>query len=80
VIILGWAGGFAPTPFRVAVGQIASAYYFLHFLVILPWISRVEKPLPLPDSISSSVLGGDVVEAAPVAQKKPRRGSVATAG
>ena len=80
VIVRGWAGGCAPTPFRVAVGQVASAYYFLHFLVILPWISRIETPLPLPDSISSSVLHGEVAEAAPLGQKKPRRGSVATAG
>ena len=80
VLILGYVGGAPLNWWRTALGQAASAYYFLHFLVILPWISRVEKPLPLPDSISSCVLGGDVVEAAPVAQKKPRRGSVATAG
>jgi ubiquinol-cytochrome c reductase cytochrome b subunit len=62
----------------VAVSQIASAYYFLHFLVILPLVSRFETPLPLPSSISESVLHGEKAEAAP-AGSAPRGGSVATA-
>ena len=45
VLVLGWAGGVAPTPMRVALGQAATIYYFLHFLVILPIISTFETPL-----------------------------------
>jgi ubiquinol-cytochrome c reductase cytochrome b subunit len=41
----------------VLIGQFASIYYFLHFLVILPIISVIERPLPLPRSITESVLG-----------------------
>src|SRR6185437_14721464 len=37
VLVLGWVGGSPVKPLTVAVGQIAAAYYFLHFLVILPW-------------------------------------------
>ena len=66
--------------FRAALGQAASAYYFLHFLVILPLVSAFETPLPLPSSISESVLHGEAEEAAPAGQKKPRRGATATAG
>src|SRR5205085_5075426 len=40
VIVLGYCGGGAPTPLRAALGQISAAYYFLHFLVILPLVSR----------------------------------------
>src|ERR671920_503667 len=36
VIILGYIGGAEINAFNVALGQAASAYYFLHFLVILP--------------------------------------------
>ena len=43
----------------VMLSQIATAYYFLHFLVILPIISSVEKPEPLPYSITEAVLGSD---------------------
>jgi len=79
VVALGWAGGGAPTPFRNAIGQISAAYYFLHFLVILPLVSRFETTLPLPKSISESVLHGEEAEAAPAGQTRKRGGSVATA-
>ncbi len=77
VIVLGWAGGGAPTPFRNAVGQISAAYYFLHFLVILPLVSAFETPLPLPRSITDSVLHGEAAESTPVGARKPRGGSAA---
>ena len=38
----------------VALSQIATAYYFAHFLIILPLVSKFERPLPLPNSISES--------------------------
>ena len=78
VIILGWAGGGAPTPMRNVISQLAAAYYFLHFLVILPLVSAFETPLPLPRSISDSVLHGEEAEAAP-AGSRPRRTKAATA-
>jgi len=65
VIVLGWAGGGAPNPMRNVISQLAAAYYFLHFLVILPLVSAFETPLPLPRSISDSVLHGEEAEAAP---------------
>ncbi|HLO19639.1 MAG TPA: cytochrome b/b6 [Sphingomicrobium sp.] len=78
VIVLGWAGGGAPNPVRNVISQLAAAYYFLHFLVILPLVSAFETPLPLPRSISDSVLHGEEAEAAPVGAK-PRRTRAATA-
>ena len=33
VIILGYVGGAPISPSRIALGQAAAAYYFLHFLV-----------------------------------------------
>ena len=65
VALLGWAGGSVPTATVVAVSQIATAYYFLHFLVILPLISKIERPLPLPNSISTSPMHGEARESAP---------------
>jgi ubiquinol-cytochrome c reductase cytochrome b subunit len=79
VVILGYVGGAPISPFRIALGQAAAAYYFLHFLVILPLVSRFETTLPLPSSISESVLHGEAAEASPVAQKTKRSGSIATA-
>ena len=59
MIVLFICGGApAEEPF-VMISQIATAYYFLHFLVILPIISSIEKPEPLPYSITEAVLGHD---------------------
>ena len=41
------------------LSQLASLYYFAHFLIILPVVSAIEKPLPLPYSITEAVLGAD---------------------
>ncbi len=39
----------------VWIGRIATLYYFLFFLVIMPVVGWLEKPNPLPDSIANSV-------------------------
>jgi len=71
VAILGYIGGAPISPLNVALGQLATAYYFAHFLIILPLVSRRETPLPLPNSISESVLHGEKQESAPIGQTKP---------
>jgi ubiquinol-cytochrome c reductase cytochrome b subunit len=57
VAILGWCGGAHATPLYILLSQLAGAYYFAHFLIILPIVSRIEKTDPLPNSITESVLG-----------------------
>lgn len=58
VLVLGYIGGAAPTPPVILIGQIATAYYFAHFLLILPIVSMMERPRPLPNSITEAVLAG----------------------
>jgi len=57
VLILGYCGGSAATPGVVIASQLTAAYYFAHFLIIVPIISRLERPKPLPNSITEAVLG-----------------------
>jgi ubiquinol-cytochrome c reductase cytochrome b subunit len=57
IIVLGYCGGSHASAKVVLVSQFFAAYYFAHFLVILPIISRIEKTLPLPNSITEAVLG-----------------------
>jgi ubiquinol-cytochrome c reductase cytochrome b subunit len=71
VLVLGYVGGAPITPLNIALGQLATAYYFAHFLMVLPLVSKFERPLPLPSSISESVLHGEKAEAAPIGQTKP---------
>ena len=59
VVVLGYLGQAEATPTVVLLSQICAAYYFAHFLIILPIVSRIERPLPLPYSISESVLHGE---------------------
>ena len=70
VLVLGWAGGATVTPTVVAISQIATAYYFAHFLIILPLIAKHEDTLPLPSSISASALHGERQESAPIGTSK----------
>jgi ubiquinol-cytochrome c reductase cytochrome b/c1 subunit len=58
---LGWVGGRRPDDVIygvpvIVIGRIAMAYYFFHFLVLMPLLSLFERPLPLPQSIGKSVL------------------------
>ncbi len=55
-IVLGWVGKNPPEGNFILYGRLATFWYFFHFLVLLPVIARIEKPLPLPRSISESVL------------------------
>ena len=57
--VLFWCGGAPAEEPYVMLSQIATAYYFLHFLVILPLVSMMERPEPLPFSITEAVLGSD---------------------
>ena len=51
-IFLGWLGGKPPEGNYIIMAQFATFYYFFYFLVLVPIISRFEKTLPLPNSIS----------------------------
>jgi len=56
VILLGYLGAKPPDGIYLILSRLGTAYYFIHFLVILPVLGRYEKTDPLPQSISDSVL------------------------
>jgi ubiquinol-cytochrome c reductase cytochrome b subunit len=65
---LGWLGSQPPEGGYVIAARILTAYYFLHFLVILPVLGVVEKTKPVPLSIADPVLpaGGMAARSAAV--------------
>jgi len=63
-IALGYVGSQPPAGLTVTLGQIATLYYFVHFLILLPLIGKIERPRPLPTSIGAAVLGAAAVETA----------------
>ena len=59
MLLLFYLGGAHAEEPYIMLSQIATAYYFLHFLVILPIVSSIERPEELPTSITAAVLGAD---------------------
>ncbi|MAB00623.1 MAG: cytochrome b [Stappia sp.] len=53
---LGYLGAMPPEGLYVVFARIFTAYYFAHFLIILPLLGFLEKPRPTPNSISEAVL------------------------
>jgi ubiquinol-cytochrome c reductase cytochrome b/c1 subunit len=65
-LVLGWLGGKPPEGIYVVLSRILTFCYFAYFLIVLPVLSRIEKPRPLPNSIADDVLAksGGTVKAA----------------
>jgi ubiquinol-cytochrome c reductase cytochrome b subunit len=72
-ILLGYLGSKEPQAVWVIggahiellwVARVATLYYYGFFWLILPIVGLIEHPLPLPESISKAVLGGDAGVAA----------------
>ena len=55
-IILGVCGAHKPEGIWVVLSRVATLYYFLHFLIVMPIVGLIETPKPIPDSIAKSVL------------------------
>ena len=60
-IVLGWVGFNSPDAMFMGkvsflrIGQVATAYYFLHLLVVMPVLGKLERPRSPPESISAAV-------------------------
>ncbi|WP_448204318.1 cytochrome b [Azospirillum sp. sgz302134] len=57
-LVLGYAGAMPAEGSWLLIARIGTAYYFFHFLVLLPLLGKLERPLPLPASICEPVLKG----------------------
>ena len=64
VIGLGYLGSQPPAGGAVLAARILTAYYFIHFLVLLPLLGLFETPKPVPASIADAVLHGGAAEPA----------------
>jgi quinol-cytochrome oxidoreductase complex cytochrome b subunit len=57
---LGWLGAKPAEGVYVIAARVLTAYYFAHFLIVLPLLGLFETPTPMPNSIAESVLGKPV--------------------
>jgi ubiquinol-cytochrome c reductase cytochrome b subunit len=58
VLVLGYVGAMPAEGLYLLIARVATAYYFIHFLIILPVLGFKEKTIPLPLSITEPVLAG----------------------
>ena len=57
-LILGWVGANPPEGYFILIGRLATAWYFIHLLILMPVIGLIEPTRSLPESIAAPVLGG----------------------
>jgi ubiquinol-cytochrome c reductase cytochrome b subunit len=75
-LALGYLGAKPPEGGYLIAGQIATAYYFIHFLVVMPVVGIIETPKPKPRTIADSIFkggergGGQVLQPAAAAAEK----------
>ena len=50
-IVLGWIGAKPPEGIYLLIGRMATAYYFVHFLILYPLLSRYENARNVPEEI-----------------------------
>jgi ubiquinol-cytochrome c reductase cytochrome b/c1 subunit len=55
-VLLGYLGAQPPEGIYVIAGRILTVCYFSYFLILLPLLSRIEKPRPVPNSIADDVI------------------------
>ena len=55
-VFLTWLGSAPAEGIYVLLSKIATAYYFIYFIIVLPLLGRFETPRPLQTSITVSLL------------------------
>jgi len=53
---LGYLGGKPAEAEYVLWSRVLTVYYFAHLIIVLPILGKLEKTLPLPQSIAEPVL------------------------
>jgi len=74
-IALGYLGAKPAQGGYVIASQVFTAWYFIHFLVVMPVVGIIERPKQRPGSINESISGpsegrGATPEAVPAAPEK----------
>ena len=55
-VLLGYLGAKPAEGIYTTLALLGTLYYFFHFLILLPLLGSIERPKPLPASISEPVL------------------------
>lgn len=58
-IFLGWLGAMPAEGIYIVLTQVSTAYYFGFFLILMPLLGLIEKPLPMPASLEEAIAAGE---------------------
>ena len=58
VLVLGYMGAMPAEGTYLIIARVATIYYFVHFLIVLPFLGVKEKTLEVPLNITEPILGG----------------------
>jgi len=58
-LLLGYLGAKPPEGIYLLLSRVSTIYYFAFFLVIMPILSRIEKPSPMPIGISNPAINNN---------------------
>jgi quinol-cytochrome oxidoreductase complex cytochrome b subunit len=61
---LGWLGSKPAEGGYVIAARVLTAWYFIHFIIILPIVGLIETPKPIPSSIEADAAGVPVAAGA----------------
>jgi ubiquinol-cytochrome c reductase cytochrome b/c1 subunit len=56
-VALGYLGAKPPEGGYLIAARLFTAYYFIHFLIVMPLVGIIETPKPRPRSIADSIFG-----------------------
>jgi quinol-cytochrome oxidoreductase complex cytochrome b subunit len=59
-LLLGYLGGQAPEGIYLFLSRVCTIYYFAFFLVIMPILSKYERPSPMPIGISNPAINNNL--------------------
>ncbi len=57
-VALGYLGSKPPEGGYLVAARIFTAYYFIHFLIIMPIVGVIETPKPRPRTIADAIFKG----------------------
>ena len=72
MLALGYLGVQNPEGIYIILGRACTAWYFIHFLVIMPLLNIIETPKALPKSVSDPIFSSGSSGLSPAASRRSK--------
>ena len=72
MLALGYLGVQNPEGIYIILGRACTAWYFIHFLLIMPLLNIIETPKALPKSVSDPIFSSGSSGLSPAASRRSK--------